>query len=269
MAQNGLNVDDLIQSLLNEPSYNAAPTSKAFLATLRPQPLLHDDFVQLVLRIKGVDRHIQPTVSQFGTAQALIRSHPDNDATLKSHFSLALISSSPFDGSRIDNAAEYSSQPAAALMVRGKVSFVDKSRNVMKAGAKAVVIIQTGDEWPFIMKDSANTGGDVNIPCFLISAVDGELVQKAITKQDKTTVEAISFWRELMCPVCREDFSIGEEAIRLPCKHPFHHSCISGWLEQRSVCPLCRYELPTEGKNGDEAKIRAAEQSQLREAMFT
>lgn len=268
MAQNGLNVDDLIQSLLNEPSYNAAPTSKAYLATLKPQPLLHDDFVQFVLRFKGVDRHIQPTVGQFGTGLSLIRSHPSNDASLKSHFSLKLIRSDPFDGSRIDNAADYSGSDAAAFMVRGKVSFVDKSRNVMKAGARAAVIVQTGDEWPFMMKDTANTGGDITIPCFLISSVDGDLVEKSMSKQG-SSVEAISFWRELMCPVCREDFTVGEEAIRLPCKHPFHHDCISGWLQQRSVCPLCRYELPTEGSKGEEAKLRAAEQSQLREAMFT
>jgi len=47
------------------------------------------------------------------------------------------------------------------------------------------------------------------------------------------------------CAVCTEPFKIGSEALKLPCKHYFHHDCINEWLRRNNRCPLCRHELPT------------------------
>jgi hypothetical protein len=52
------------------------------------------------------------------------------------------------------------------------------------------------------------------------------------------------------CAVCKEQFSIQAEdpdelvVITLPCKHPFHQSCILPWLKQSGTCPVCRYGVP-------------------------
>ena len=46
------------------------------------------------------------------------------------------------------------------------------------------------------------------------------------------------------CPVCAEDWTDGEQVVKLPCNHVFHDGCISKWLNQKNTCPLCRYELP-------------------------
>ncbi|KAL3530306.1 hypothetical protein ACH5RR_009628 [Cinchona calisaya] len=51
--------------------------------------------------------------------------------------------------------------------------------------------------------------------------------------------------RNSPCPICLEELHVGFEGIRLPCLHIFHGACITKWLQESHMCPLCRFTLPT------------------------
>lgn len=48
------------------------------------------------------------------------------------------------------------------------------------------------------------------------------------------------------CPIMQTDFEEGEEIIVLPCNHCFNPEAIHKWLNEKSECPVCRYELESE-----------------------
>ncbi|KAF8082719.1 hypothetical protein N665_0809s0021 [Sinapis alba] len=52
---------------------------------------------------------------------------------------------------------------------------------------------------------------------------------------------------EANCAVCTEVFERDTEVREMPCKHIFHEDCIVPWLSIRNSCPVCRFELPSEG----------------------
>lgn len=52
--------------------------------------------------------------------------------------------------------------------------------------------------------------------------------------------------KENYCPVCLDELKIGDQVTTLPCAHTFHYTCVSDWLEQSEVCPLCRTNIVAE-----------------------
>lgn len=48
------------------------------------------------------------------------------------------------------------------------------------------------------------------------------------------------------CCICTDPIDVGDEVKTLPCNHFYHSECIIKWLGISNVCPLCRYELPSD-----------------------
>ncbi|CAH2037786.1 unnamed protein product [Thlaspi arvense] len=53
------------------------------------------------------------------------------------------------------------------------------------------------------------------------------------------------------CAICLEEWSEGDVAAEMPCKHKFHSKCVEEWLGVHATCPLCRYEMPVEQEQGE------------------
>ncbi|KAE8702259.1 Detected protein of unknown function [Hibiscus syriacus] len=63
------------------------------------------------------------------------------------------------------------------------------------------------------------------------------------------------------CAVCRDEFEVGGEAIKLPCKHLYHPDCIVSWLNIKTTCPICRFKI--DGDSNNTASDDAYETSEM------
>ncbi|KAB5557720.1 hypothetical protein DKX38_008629 [Salix brachista] len=62
-----------------------------------------------------------------------------------------------------------------------------------------------------------------------------------------------TLWYGPSCPICLQDFHLGEMFCSLPrCRHTFHPHCIGQWFIEHISCPLCR-TIPCLVENVDSA----------------
>ena len=45
------------------------------------------------------------------------------------------------------------------------------------------------------------------------------------------------------CPLCLEDYNIGEILNELICNHFYHKKCINNWIKSNNNCPICRSSI--------------------------
>jgi E3 ubiquitin-protein ligase RNF115/126 len=60
------------------------------------------------------------------------------------------------------------------------------------------------------------------------------------------------------CSICMDEVNIGEEVTELPCKHWFHHTCVSAWLLEHDTCPHCRKGITKAPEGGPNAQASAS-----------
>ena len=84
------------------------------------------------------------------------------------------------------------------LLNRGHCSFVQKIRHAQDIGASAVIIADTTDEDPssIVMSDDG-TGGNLNIPSFIISKSDGEVLKNAINLESRQGIVSLTLTFEM------------------------------------------------------------------------
>eukprot|EP00597_Dinobryon_sp_UTEXLB2267_P002796 CAMPEP_0170076266 /NCGR_PEP_ID=MMETSP0019_2-20121128/13264_1 /TAXON_ID=98059 /ORGANISM="Dinobryon sp., Strain UTEXLB2267" /LENGTH=243 /DNA_ID=CAMNT_0010287785 /DNA_START=276 /DNA_END=1007 /DNA_ORIENTATION=+ len=160
---------------------------------------------------------------------------------------------------------EQSYNGCIVILHRGIVSFAAKALRAIKAGAIALIVVQTLDIWPFMMSDSSGEisasnlsshDGGLPIPVIMISKNDAEMVLKMLSASRKGS--SSTSYSSLLegcihygsptkdCSICQEAFQDVCEILKLPCRHLYHSGCVIEWLQKNNTCPLCRLELPKE-----------------------
>ncbi|KAL4443186.1 hypothetical protein ABPG74_002253 [Tetrahymena malaccensis] len=64
-------------------------------------------------------------------------------------------------------------------------------------------------------------------------------LENLIEKRQLSITEDFCKKNEDCCPICLEDYQIGQISLQLDCKHIYHLSCIKTWLTQQNKCPCC------------------------------
>ncbi|MCL7045388.1 hypothetical protein MKW94_002005 [Papaver nudicaule] len=60
-----------------------------------------------------------------------------------------------------------------------------------------------------------------------------------------------------ICTICQDGYENKDTIGTLDCKHEYHEDCITEWLAQKNVCPLCKRQgLKTMDENKRETRVR-------------
>ncbi|CAM8878543.1 unnamed protein product [Rhodiola kirilowii] len=76
--------------------------------------------------------------------------------------------------------------------------------------------------------------------------VYGEIQSMGLSKQSlkklpSYPIKELTSSQSFCCPICLQDFKVGELARSLPqCQHSFHLTCVDKWLTGHGSCPVCR-----------------------------
>ncbi|KAK4750718.1 hypothetical protein SAY87_004200 [Trapa incisa] len=76
-------------------------------------------------------------------------------------------------------------------------------------------------------------------PGFYLTPTQREAVEALIQELPKFRLKAVPTDCS-ECPICLEEFRVGNEIRGLPCAHNFHMECIDEWLRLNVKCPRCR-----------------------------
>ena len=145
-----------------------------------------------------------------------------------------------------------SSVPPTTFLVvkRGRVSFARKTINC--EGCSALFVTQPNDYmWPFQATDtagelcSASKTPHSQFPVLTVRERDMAVAMQYLSKAVELPSIRLCFGSTSKdCSICQEVFAVGDQVLKLPCRHLFHSDCVRGWLEAKTTCPLCRNRLP-------------------------
>ncbi|CAA2956587.1 E3 ubiquitin- ligase SIS3-like [Olea europaea subsp. europaea] len=76
-------------------------------------------------------------------------------------------------------------------------------------------------------------------PGIYLTTAQREAVEALIQELPKFTLKTVPVDCS-ECPICLEEFRVGNEVRGLPCAHNFHVECIDEWLRLNVKCPRCR-----------------------------
>ena len=130
----------------------------------------------------------------------------------------------------------------------GGITFARKALLAQRAGAAAVVCIQSAEVWPYVATDAAGEiSSSLTIPFVTIRRGDGARLKALLARSSAApppAVVSLLSSDDHECTICYDNL-VGGAAVVMPCSHVFHEACLLKWLSRRSTCPVCRSDLPT------------------------
>lgn len=96
--------------------------------------------------------------------------------------------------------------------------------------------LQTGDD-----EDPPETQEDKEMrSAEVLSTLERILYVPPAERQEKDGLQAPACEE---CALCLDEYSPGEQVLRLPCRHLFHEGCLGPWFTKSLTCPMCKQEL--------------------------
>ncbi|XP_026430303.1 E3 ubiquitin ligase BIG BROTHER-related-like [Papaver somniferum] len=77
----------------------------------------------------------------------------------------------------------------------------------------------------------------------MIGKVQRGLSKETISRELKTRVHTTSVdstVESVICTVCQDGYCNKDKIATLDCQHEYHEDCITQWLLQKNVCPVCK-----------------------------
>ncbi|XP_022137583.1 E3 ubiquitin-protein ligase SIS3-like isoform X2 [Momordica charantia] len=98
-------------------------------------------------------------------------------------------------------------------------------------------------DWAFEVAGLETRGFDQDStgyhPGLFLTSAQREAVEALIQELPKFRLKAVPTDCS-ECPICLEEFHVGNEVRGMPCAHNFHVECIDEWLRLNVKCPRCR-----------------------------
>ena len=72
-----------------------------------------------------------------------------------------------------------------------------------------------------------------------------------IIRQYISSVNEAEIINSEKCVICLDDYEYDNNVGKLRCEHKYHQKCIERWLMEKTICPLCKYNVLS--SNDDES----------------
>lgn len=129
------------------------------------------------------------------------------------------------------------------LLARRKAHLVRAPQQIPVSVYGVLVDLIRVPEWAFEAAEremrGIEQGNGVDHPGLYMAPAQREAVESLIEQLPKYLLKTVPGDCN-DCPICLEEFQVGNEVRGLPCTHNFHVVCIDKWLRLNANCPRCR-----------------------------
>ncbi|KAL4184353.1 hypothetical protein AMTRI_Chr10g225180 [Amborella trichopoda] len=185
---------------------------------------------------------IQINVSHYKLFTSLLPTQQDNKNTIIATFTHFLDSRSIIYQFLID---ELHRMDVAEQIINGNIDFITD-----KVWHKLEVINRVGmaPQETFVVNLSIEIVTEIDDADAVVDETSLGITSRPAARHAVDSLERVDIRgdEKVVCTICLSEMGSDTVDVRaMPCSHRYHRDCIVSWLQNRSSCPLCRYQLPT------------------------